>query len=259
MNCSNAVTWAVRAKACRDIIRQCNSNSSTLREDVPPWICQRTALDLKLSNAQLAMKIEFYELNLETLWVLQSHVFATISSSVAFTANTIMLRHQPACQPPHSRAPSAMDVPEQPVPPIPPIPQPQARFLHGWKRHTTGEPITDWHWQLFWEFCFEETWRQQRLLHQWELLDTFHAHEEVQGREIRVGHANQVLQKRERLFYIVHLWTATLWQAFGCNRISILWPNLWSSIGMTKRENPTNGFRTGWPSDSLRQIHPIHI
>ena len=60
---------------------------------------------------------------------------------------------------------------------------------------------------LLWEFCFKETWRQQRLLHQRELLDAFHAHKKAQGREIRVCH-EQVLQKRGRSSYIVDLWTA---------------------------------------------------
>ena len=39
-------------------------------------------------------------------------------------------------------------------------------------------------------------------------MDAFHGHEKAQGREIGVGH-EQVLQKRERSFYIVDLWTAT--------------------------------------------------
>ena len=47
---------------------------------------------------------------------------------------------------------------------MPPILQPPAGFLHKWKPYTTGEQITDQ--QLFWEFCFKETWLQQRLLHQ---------------------------------------------------------------------------------------------
>ena len=51
---------------------------------------------------------------------------------------------------------------------------------------------TNYSWQLFWEFCFKETWRQQHLLHQRELLDAFHALEEVQGRETGFGH-EQVL------------------------------------------------------------------
>ena len=42
----------------------------------------------------------------------------------------------------------------------------------------------------------------------WTLFMLNHAHEKAQGREIGVGH-EQVLQKRERSFYIVDLWTAT--------------------------------------------------
>ena len=97
-----------------------------------------TALDPELSNAPLAMKIEFYELNLETPRELPSRVSATVSSSAASTADTIMQRHQPAGRPPRSPAFSAMDVPAPPVPPVQPIPQPPAGFLHRWKRHTTG-------------------------------------------------------------------------------------------------------------------------
>ena len=33
----------------------------------PDGVCQMTALDQELSNALLAMKIEFHELNLKTL------------------------------------------------------------------------------------------------------------------------------------------------------------------------------------------------
>ena len=96
------------------------------------------------------MKIEFRGLYLETLLELQSSVPATVSSSGSSAAskdNTIiMLLHQPVGQPPHSVASSAMDVPGPcalPVPPIPPIQHPPAWFLHWWKRHSTGKPITD--------------------------------------------------------------------------------------------------------------------
>ena len=47
----------------------------------------------------LAMKIEFCELHLEILRKLQSRVSKTVSSSAASTANTILLRHQPAGRP----------------------------------------------------------------------------------------------------------------------------------------------------------------
>ena len=208
-------------KACRDIATKIHPYYEKM---YPGGVGQMTALDPELSNAPLAMKIEFCELHLETLRELQSRVSATgttVSSSAASKDNTIVRR--PVGRPPRSEASSApprskasessaMYVPAPcapaapPVPPMPPIPQPPAGFLHGWKRHSTGKPTTDR--QLFWEFCFKETWRQQRLLHQRELLDAFHAHEQAQGREIGVGH-EQVLQKRERSFYIVDLWTAT--------------------------------------------------
>ena len=205
MHCSNAVRRAVLAQRLlahhKGMPRHSDKNSSTLREDVTSWcnsgVGQMTALDPELSNAPLAMKTEFCKLNLETLRELQSRVSATgatVSSSAASNDNRIMWRHQPVCQPPSSPASSAMYFPAPcapPVPLMPSIPQPQAGFLHGWKRHSTGKPITDR--QLFWEFCFKETWRQQHLLHQRELLDAF----QEQGRVIGVCH-KQVLQKRER-------------------------------------------------------------
>ena len=166
-------------KACRDIATKIHPYYEKM---YPGGVGQMTALDPELSNAPLAMKIEFCELHLETLRELQSRVSATgatVSSSAASKDNTIMRRHQPVGRPPRSQASSAMYVPAPcapaapPVPPMPPIPQPPAGFLHGWKRHSTGKPTTDR--QLFWEFCFKETWRQQRLLHQRELLDAFHA------------------------------------------------------------------------------------
>ena len=67
-----------------------------------------------------------------------------------------MRQHQPVSRPARSQASSAMDVLAPcapPVPPMPPIPQPPAEFLHGWKRHSMGKPVTDR--QLFWEFCFK--------------------------------------------------------------------------------------------------------
>ena len=163
-------------KACRDIATKIHPHYEKM---YPPGVGQMTALDPELSNELLAMKIEFCELHLETLWELQSRISATgatVSSSAASQDNTIMWRRQPVGRPPRSPASSAMYVSapcSPPVLPMPPIPQPPAGFLHGWKRHSTGEPTTDR--QLFWEFCFKETWRQQRLLHQRELLDAFHA------------------------------------------------------------------------------------
>ena len=67
-----------------------------------------------------------------------------------------MRQHQPVSRPALCQASSAMDVLAPcapPVPPMPPIPQPPAEFLHGWKRHSMGKPVTDR--QLFWEFCFK--------------------------------------------------------------------------------------------------------
>ena len=87
-------------------------NSSTHEKIYPGGVCQMTALDPELSNAPLAVKIKFCEPNLETS-----------------TANTRMLRHQPASRPPSFRASSGMNVPAQPVPPMPPIPQPLTGFL----------------------------------------------------------------------------------------------------------------------------------
>ena len=48
------------------------------------------------------MKVEFRQENLETLRKLQARVSKTISLSAASAANTILLRHQPNGQPPHS-------------------------------------------------------------------------------------------------------------------------------------------------------------
>ena len=134
-------------KACRDIATKIRPQwfhwISTLREDVSRWClpndCSWWRLDPELSNAPLAVKIEFCELNLETLRELQSR-----SSSAASTANTIMQWHQPAGRPPRSRASSAVDAPVPPVPPpMPSIQQSPAGFLHGCTRHTTGKLITD--------------------------------------------------------------------------------------------------------------------
>ena len=213
--------YLLLTRACREIAAKIHPYYEKM---YPGGVGEMTALDPELSNAPLAMKIEFSELHLETLRELQSRVSATgatVSSSAASKDNTMVRR--PVGRPPRSEASSApprskasessaMYVPAPcapaapPVPPMPPIPQPPAGFLHGWKRHSTGKPTTDR--KLFWEFCFKETWRQQRLLHQKELLDAFQAHEQAQGREIGVGH-EQALQKRERSFYIVDLWTAT--------------------------------------------------
>ena len=117
MHCSDAVRRAVPAQRLlahhKGMPRHSDKNSSTLREDVTSWcnsgVGQMTALDPELSNAPLAMKTEFCELNLETLRELQSRVSATgatVSSSAASNDNRIMWRHQPVCQPPSSPASS---------------------------------------------------------------------------------------------------------------------------------------------------------
>ena len=249
-------------KECRDIATTIHPHYEKM---YPDGVCQMTALDPELSKAPLAIKIEFAALNLETLRELQSRVSETASSSAPSTANTNLRRHQPAGRPPRSS--SAMADPAPPFPPMPPIPQPPAGFLQGWKRHSTGKPVTDR--QLFWEFCFKETWRQQRLLHQRELLDAFHAHEAAQGREIGVGH-EKVLQKRERSFYIVDLWTATGIrmqpnQQIVAKSLAMYWTGRkgkldeWMQDWLTKRQPAPN------PSDPhpasrafVRYIHENH-
>ena len=95
-------------KACRDIATKIHPYYEKM---YPGGVGQMTALDPELSNAPLAMKIEFCELHLETLRELQRHVSATgatVSSSAASKDNTIMRRHQPVGRPPRSQASSAM-------------------------------------------------------------------------------------------------------------------------------------------------------
>ena len=93
-----------------------------------------------------------------------------------------------------------------------------------------------------------------------ELLDAFHAPEKEQGREIGVGH-EQVMQKRERSFYIVDLWTATgIWiqpnQQIVAKSLAAYWDGLkekldeWMQDWLAKRQPAPNA------SYSLRQMHP---
>ena len=163
----------------------------------PCGFFQMTALDPELSNASLAMKIEFSKLNLETIWKLQSHISNTVSSSAASTANTILLRHQP-------------------------VPPQQWLILHLfflWCHQFLS---------LLQDFCTvevtyngETNYRSATIFGillprnvatatsvaptraSASLLDAFHAHEAAQGTQIGVSH-KQVLQTRERSFYILN-------------------------------------------------------
>ena len=123
--------------------RHHDSNSSTLRKMHPGGVCQLTALDPDsgASNAPIAIKIIFYDLlprnpnfYLETLQEWEGRVSKKVPSSAASTANTTLLRHQPAGRPPRSS--SALADPAPTFPQMQPTSQPPAGFLYGWKRHT---------------------------------------------------------------------------------------------------------------------------
>ena len=74
------------------------------------------------------MKVEFRQENLETLRKLQARVSKTVSLSAASAADTILLRHQPDGQPPHSSRATAG--PALCIPPIPPIQHPFPGLKH---------------------------------------------------------------------------------------------------------------------------------
>ena len=173
MHCSNAVTREVQAQTLlaphKGMQRHRNRTSSTLREDAPRWClpndCSRSGglqctarYEDRILRAQPRRLRDRRDSFILSCLQGQHDNAATSACRSASTFPGLLSNGVPA--------PCAA-----PVPPMPPIPQPPAGFLHGWKRHSTGKPITDRH--LFWAFCFKETWQQQCLLHQRKLWMLF--------------------------------------------------------------------------------------
>ena len=81
-------------KECRDIATTIHPHYEKM---YPCGVCQMTALDSKLFQAALAMKIEFYELNLITLWNLLFSICLSVSLSLSLSPRCIPVVLQNDC------------------------------------------------------------------------------------------------------------------------------------------------------------------
>ena len=106
--------YLLLTRACREIAAKIHPYYEKM---YPCGVGEMTALDPELSNAPLAMKIEFCELHLEHLRELQSRVpatGATVSSSAASKDNTIVGDLSVGLHVP--RPPQRLHVPRPPSP-----------------------------------------------------------------------------------------------------------------------------------------------
>ena len=158
-----------------------------------------TALDPELSEEAQAVKIRWFEKELERLSKLQSHNASSATSNVQ--PRVLGNVQPPVSHPQHSSSATNHAVQHfSPTPPVSmqPVPPPPPGFLVAWKNRSTGGKLTDQ--RQFWNFCIRETWRRGKLVHQKELVDAFDENEKKEGREIRTDYA-ACLQRRKGLSF----------------------------------------------------------
>ena len=168
MHCSNAVRRAVRAQTLlaphKGMQRHSDKNSSTLREDVSCWCwpndCSRSGalqctaryedrtLRTPPRNSSGIAKSRLRDRRDSFIPSCLQGQDDNVATSACWSDSTFPGLLNNVCSCPLCTTSSSDATYTYTL----------AAFLHGWKRHSTGKPTTDR--QLFWEFCFKETWRQ---------------------------------------------------------------------------------------------------